>query len=232
MENIIDLTQYETKAAYKNPTVQDFCSKDKNRNNMNAVYCKQGFQIATDGRMLIMVQEEYPTEYERALVSVGKARNKKIFGIDSEVHIDTKTDFVPFEKVIPNTENYTDCLVQWNVCCNTFYHNANTAYYLIKKIQGRHEFPCKILLKEKFYSVEHIALASAYMKKYGQAEHVYMHDNPTEYKDDVLVFENERYKIIIKPCNEPKPYEMRILGNKFYTYCAKEKIAKYLTRIE
>lgn len=75
-----------------------FVSTDKNRYFMTGVYHDNGVKVATDGRILVKVRQDYSNIYE------GKIINKKLLPIEGQ--------FPKYERVIPDIDKLTP--YEWN----------------------------------------------------------------------------------------------------------------------
>lgn len=82
-------------SAVKKASIIDFVSKDENRYFMTGVYYENGFAVATDGRVLIKLKTNYPSEYEGKIIN--PSNGKEIDGL-----------FPNYKKVFPKKENLVD----------------------------------------------------------------------------------------------------------------------------
>lgn len=82
-------------SAVKKASIIDFVSKDENRYFMTGVYYENGFAVATDGRVLIKLKTNYPSEYEGKIIN--PSNGKEIDG-----------QFPNYKKVFPKKENLVD----------------------------------------------------------------------------------------------------------------------------
>ena len=57
-------------SAVKKASIIDFVSKDENRYFMTGVYYENGFAVATNGRVLIKLKTNYPSEYEGKIIAI------------------------------------------------------------------------------------------------------------------------------------------------------------------
>ena len=82
-------------SAVKKASIIDFVSKDENRYFMTGVYYENGFAVATNGRVLIKLKTNYPSEYEGKIIN--PSNGKEIDG-----------QFPNYKKVFPKKEDLVD----------------------------------------------------------------------------------------------------------------------------
>lgn len=82
-------------SAVKKASIIDFVSKDENRYFMTGVYYENGFAVATNGRVLIKLKTNYPSEYEGKIIN--PSNGKEIDG-----------QFPNYKKVFPKKEYLVD----------------------------------------------------------------------------------------------------------------------------
>lgn len=82
-------------SAVKKASIIDFVSKDENRYFMTGVYYENGIAVATNGRVLIKLKTNYPSEYEGKIIN--PSNGKEIDG-----------QFPNYKKVFPKKEDLVD----------------------------------------------------------------------------------------------------------------------------
>lgn len=134
-------------AACKKASISDFVSTDKNRLFMNGIFYEKGFAVATDGRMLIKLKKDYPSEWE------GKI-------IDPNTGKEIEGQFPSYEKVFPNKELLKDRSDRLAHVSN--YLSEATAAIAISEKTKRFENIVPVMFDNTFVNPRHLQLALSF----------------------------------------------------------------------
>ena len=134
-------------AACKKASISDFVSTDKNRLFMNGIFYEKGFAVATDGRMLIKLKKDYPSEWE------GKI-------IDPNTGKEIEGQFPSYEKVFPNKELLKDRSDRLAHISN--YLSEATAAIAISEKTKRFENIVPVMFDNTFVNPRHLQLALSF----------------------------------------------------------------------
>ena len=134
-------------AACKKASISDFVSTDKNRLFMNGIFYEKGFAVATDGRMLIKLKKDYPSEWE------GKI-------IDPNTGKEIEGQFPSYEKVFPNKELLKDRSDRLAHISN--YLSEATAAIAISEKTKRFENMVPVMFDNTFVNPRHLQLALSF----------------------------------------------------------------------
>lgn len=136
-------------AACKKASISDFVSTDKNRLFMNGIFYEKGFAVATDGRMLIKLKKDYPSEWE------GKI-------IDPNTGKEIEGQFPSYEKVFPNKELLKDRSDRLAHISN--YLSEATAAIAISEKTKRFENIVPVMFDNTFVNPRHLQLALSFAR--------------------------------------------------------------------
>ena len=136
-------------AACKKASISDFVSTDKNRLFMNGIFYEKGFAVATDGRMLIKLKKDYPSEWEGKIIAPNTG--KEIEG-----------QFPSYEKVFPNKELLKDRSDRLAHISN--YLSEATAAIAISEKTKRFENIVPVMFDNTFVNPRHLQLALSFAR--------------------------------------------------------------------
>ena len=136
-------------AACKKASISDFVSTDKNKFFMNGIFYEKGFAVATDGRMLIKLKKDYPSEWE------GKI-------IDPNTGKEIEGQFPSYEKVFPNKELLKDRSDRLAHISN--YLSEATAAIAISEKTKRFKNIVPVMFDNTFVNPRHLQLALSFAR--------------------------------------------------------------------
>ena len=184
-------------AAVKKASISDFVSTDKSRLFMNGIFYEKGFAVATDGRMLIKLKKNYPSEWE------GKI-------IDPNTEKEIEGQFPPYERIFPNKELLKDRSDRLAHISN--YLSEATAAIAISEKTKRVEKIVPVMFDNTFVNPRHLQLALSFARdKYFNK--VLQEDN---YKIDYEPVLDENGKEVYKYYKVGESSEDN-LAHKYYT---------------
>lgn len=184
-------------AAVKKASISDFVSTDKSRLFMNGIFYEKGFAVATDGRMLIKLKKNYPSEWE------GKI-------IDPNTEKEIEGQFPPYERIFPNKELLKDRSDRLAHISN--YLSEATAAIAISEKTKSVEKIVPVMFDNTFVNPRHLQLALSFARdKYFNK--VLQEDN---YKIDYEPVLDENGKEVYKYYKVGESSEDN-LAHKYYT---------------
>ena len=184
-------------AAVKKASISDFVSTDKSRLFMNGIFYEKCFAVATDGRMLIKLKKNYPSEWE------GKI-------IDPNTEKEIEGQFPPYERIFPNKELLKDRSDRLAHISN--YLSEATAAIAISEKTKRVEKIVPVMFDNTFVNPRHLQLALSFARdKYFNK--VLQEDN---YKIDYEPVLDENGKEVYKYYKVGESSEDN-LAHKYYT---------------
>ena len=136
-------------AAVKKASISDFVSTDKSRLFMNGIFYEKGFAVATDGRMLIKLKKNYPSEWE------GKI-------IDPNTEKEIEGQFPPYERIFPNKELLKDRSDR--LAHISHYLSEATAAIAISEKTKRVEKIVPVMFDNTFVNPRHLQLALSFAR--------------------------------------------------------------------